>query len=38
MKKLVVIVLFALFMATLFSSCKSTDCPAYEDHAMASTS
>ena len=38
MKKVVVIVLFTLFVATLFSSCKSTDCPAYEQHATVSTS
>ncbi len=34
MKKLIVIVLLALFTATLVSSCKTQKCPAYEDKVV----
>ncbi|MGM0530277.1 MAG: hypothetical protein ACQER7_02885 [Bacteroidota bacterium] len=35
MKKLAIVLLFAFVLATLFSSCKSQYCPAYEDEVTA---
>mgnify|MGYP006896937560 CR=1 FL=1 len=29
-KRILIAVLFALFVATLFTSCKSQDCPTYD--------
>jgi hypothetical protein len=37
MKKLAIILVFAFVLATVFLSCKSQDCPAYEDDVTAST-
>jgi len=36
MKKLAVVVLLALFVATMFTSCKSQDCPTYEQNVEVS--
>ena len=38
MKKLAIVLILAFVLATMFSSCKSQDCPAYEDDITASTS
>lgn len=36
-KRLLIALLFAMFVATLFSSCKSQDCPAYEHNEITVT-
>jgi outer membrane protein assembly factor BamE (lipoprotein component of BamABCDE complex) len=37
MKKLVIVLLFAFVLATLFASCKTKKCPTYEDEITATT-
>ena len=37
MKKLAIVLILAFALATVFSSCKTQSCPAYEDDITAST-